>query len=173
MDGDPAIPPDAASVTAEAEGVGADNAAAIAEIFEADDVAALLENNVDDDDDDDDDEDNFPMQTQKEERRGRKKGSKNKPKDPNVLPKERQPGSGRPKGTKNKPRDPTAQEHHGRPKGSKNKPREFNRVVEGTFLPPRSHVLELVIMQQLSSGSPFLSFPSFPSYMSQARYIII
>jgi len=71
----------------------------------------------------------FPLEDHTPKKRGRPKGSKNKPKveltEPSPEPKKR----GRPKGSKNKPKDtPTEVPHEpkkpGRPKGSKNKPKD-------------------------------------------------
>ena len=71
----------------------------------------------------------FPLEDETPKKRGRPKGSKNKPKDvptePHTEPKKR----GRPKGSKNKPKDTptevtTQTKNRGRPKGSKNKPND-------------------------------------------------
>ena len=68
----------------------------------------------------------FPLENDTPKKRGRPKGSKNKPKDtPQETP--TQPKKrGRPKGSKNKVKDhqaevPTEPKKRGRPKGSKNK----------------------------------------------------
>ena len=64
----------------------------------------------------------FPLEDDAPKKRGRPKGSKNKPKDtPTEVPTEPKK-RGRPKGSKNKPKDtPTQPKKRGRPKGSKNK----------------------------------------------------
>ena len=71
----------------------------------------------------------FPLEDDAPKKRGRPKGSKNKPKDtPTEVPNEPKK-RGRPKGSKNKPKDtstevPPEPKKRGRPKGSKNKPKD-------------------------------------------------
>jgi len=68
----------------------------------------------------------FPLEDDTPKKRGRPKGSKNKPKDTLTEPPTEPKKRGRPKGSKNKPKDtptepPTELKKRGRPKGSKNK----------------------------------------------------
>ena len=70
----------------------------------------------------------FPLQDDAPKKRGRPKGSKNKPKDTIIEPPSESKKRGRPKGSKNKPKDtqteqPSEPKKRGRPKGSKNKPK--------------------------------------------------
>ena len=68
----------------------------------------------------------FPLEDDAPKKRGRPKGSNNKPKDTQVEPPTESKPRGRPKGSKNKPKDtlteqPSEPKKRGRPKGSKNK----------------------------------------------------